>query len=152
MNIQNKMFNWALKKLTVREYSELELFKQLQKKFECNDSKIIQEVINQLKDYNYISNERYTESRVKGLISKKYGPKMIKMKLFEKGIHSDLVETEISKHGQLIQMNLQKLISLKFKDSSFEEKNKLIHKLSNKGYDLDLIFAEIDKFLAKDIN
>ena len=137
MNLENKIFNWALKKLTIRDYSELELFDKIKKKFEIQDSMLIKETLDKLKGYNYLSNERYAESRVKGLISKKYGPNMILLKLSEKGISRTLTNTEIEKHQTRIELNLEKLIE---------------SKLSNKGYELGMIFKKVDEFLAKNKN
>ena len=71
-NKEKKMFAQALKYLSIREYSELELYRKLQKKFECNDSKLIKEILDKLKDYNYLSDDRFTSSKVKSLVNKKY--------------------------------------------------------------------------------
>jgi len=147
--IEKKMFAQALKFLSIREYSELELFNKLQKKFECNNSQTIKEILDKLKGYNYLSDERFTNSKVKSLVNKKYGPNYIKLKMLSFGIESKFTSKAINNNLDQIEINLLSLIERKFKDSTFEEKNKLIRKLVSKGYDSSMIFKKIDEFLAK---
>ena len=143
------MFAQALKFLSIREYSELELFNKLQKKFECNNAQTIKEILDKLKGYNYLSDERFTTSKVKSLVNKKYGPNYIKLKMLSLGIESKFTNKAINNNLDQIEINLLSLIERKFKDSTFEEKNKLIRKLVSKGYDSSMIFKKIDEFLAK---
>ncbi|MBI95627.1 hypothetical protein CL656_00540 [bacterium] len=147
--LEKKMFAQALKYLSIREYSELELYRKLQKKFECNNSKLIKETLDKLKGYNYLSDDRFTSSKVKSLVNKKYGPNYIRLKMLNFGIESKNTNSEILKNIDLIELNLKDLIKRKFQDSTFEEKNKLIRKLVSKGYDSSMIFKKIDEFLAK---
>lgn len=147
--LEKKIFAQALKFLSIREYSELELFNKIQKKYECNDSKLIKNVLNQLKEYNYLSDDRFTESKVKSLVNKKYGPNYIKLKMLNFGVDSNKTNQEILKNNSSIEKNLLYLIERKFEGSSFDSKNKLIKKLMNKGYDTRMIFSKIDEFLAK---
>ncbi|MBT5346350.1 regulatory protein RecX [bacterium] len=144
-----KMYAQALKYLSIREYSELELYRKLQKKFVCNNSQIIKGILDKLKGSNYLSDERFTSSKVKSLINKKYGPNYIKLKMLNFGVDSKNTNSEIYKNIESIELNLEDLINRKFQDSTFEEKNKLIRKLISKGYDSSMILKKIDEFLAK---
>lgn len=148
-NLDKKIFNQALKYLSIREYSELELYKKLQKKFEVNNSQLIKESLIKLKEYNYLSDERFTESKVKSLINKKYGPNYIKLNMVNFGIGSHESQSEILKNISTIERNLEYLIEKKFESLTYDGKNKLIRKLISKGYESGMIFRKIDEFLAK---
>ncbi len=147
--IEKEMYDSALRLLVIREHSELELYNKLQRKFKCPDSGLIHSVINKLISQDYLSNKRYVESRVKGLLAKRNGPHHIIQKLSIVGISSTEANAELVKYQDIVTRNLEVLILKKFKDSTFEAKSNLIKKLMNKGYSLDSILKKVDEYLAK---
>lgn len=74
----------ALRLLARREYSRLELFRKLSQKFSSGDE--IQQVLDQLKEQGYQSDDRFTESFIRAKVRAGNGPFKIKIELREKGI------------------------------------------------------------------
>lgn len=74
----------ALRYLARREYSRLELFRKLSQKYASGDN--IQQVLTQLKEQGYQSDDRFTEMFIRSKVRAGNGPFKIKIELREKGI------------------------------------------------------------------
>jgi regulatory protein len=74
----------ALRYLARREYSRLELFRKLSQKYAAGDT--IQQVLTQLKEQGYQSDDRFTEMFIRSKVRAGNGPFKIKIELREKGI------------------------------------------------------------------
>ncbi len=136
----------ALELLSLREHGSGELrTKLLQKGY---DKVIISEVIDYLKQKNYLNDERFAELYSEELIQRKQlGPMKVKEKLFQRGMSSSLIRNILSGYDHETQVeNCRFHFHKKFKsNTSFEtreEKAKAIRFLQGKGFGWDVI-AEI---------
>lgn len=74
----------CLRFLARREYSRLELFRKLSQKFSSTQQ--IQQVLDEMQEQGYQSDERFTESFIRAKVRSGNGPFKIKIELREKGI------------------------------------------------------------------
>ena len=74
----------ALRLLSRREYSRLELFRKLSQRFSSSDA--VTQVLDQLEDQGYQSDARFTESYIRSKVSGGNGPFKIKIGLRERGV------------------------------------------------------------------
>ncbi len=74
----------ALNYLARREYSRLELFRKLSQKYSSGDN--IQQVLDELQDQGYQSDDRFTESFIRSKVNIGDGPFKIKIALRERGV------------------------------------------------------------------
>jgi len=133
----------ALELLSMREHGSGELrTKLLQKGYDKN---IIPEVINYLKDKNYLNDERFAELYSQELIQRKQlGPMKVKEKLFQRGIASQVINSILLNYDRDIQIeNCYFHFTKKFKAKTTfdtrEEKAKAIRYLQGKGFAWDVI-------------
>lgn len=77
-----------------REHSEHELRTKLQKKYDA-DEKVLDALVEELKELNYLSDERFAEMYVRVRQSKGFGPNRIIRDLQEKGISHSLSEVAL---------------------------------------------------------
>ncbi|MEA2076408.1 MAG: regulatory protein RecX [Candidatus Marinimicrobia bacterium] len=138
----------ALELLSLREHGSGELrTKLLQKGYE---KAIIAEVIDYLKDKNYLNDERFAELYSQELIQKKqFGPMKVREKLFQRGISSSVIQNILVNYDHKTQVkNCLYHFKKKFKsNTSFEtkeEKAKAIRYLQGKGFGWDIISEVIN--------
>jgi regulatory protein len=87
----------ALRYLARREYSRLELFRKLSQKYASGDT--IQNVLTQLKEQGYQSDDRFTEMFIRSKVRAGNGPFKIKIELREKGICESTVLSAFDKQS-----------------------------------------------------
>ncbi|MCF7832510.1 MAG: recombination regulator RecX [Candidatus Marinimicrobia bacterium] len=133
----------ALELLTLREHGSGELrTKLLQKGY---DKALIPEVIDYLKEKNYLNDERFANLYSQELIQKKQlGPAKVREKLFQRGIASPLIQNILSNYDREIQIeNCRFHFEKKFKsNTSFEtreETAKAVRFLQGKGFAWNVI-------------
>ncbi|MBS4534826.1 regulatory protein RecX [Clostridium sp. D2Q-14] len=152
-----KCKNKALQIINGASQSEKNLKYKLQKYgFEEN---IINSVINSLKEYNLIDDQRLANSIIKDKRAiKKFGKNMIYYELLKKGIDKDLAQNEIDKLEDK-NIELENAIILarkkinKIKDEENNKKfQKLARHLSYKGFEYDIIKKAISKVMNTDYN
>lgn len=92
-----QVYNKACDYLARREHSVLELYKKLLRFFDKKDlpeetdaHATVSQVITQLQERNFVSNERYTDRFVSSKLKKGHGPLSIQKQLFAKGITNEL--------------------------------------------------------------
>lgn len=115
--MEEKTFEQALEQairlLTPREHSELELTNKL--KSRDYSIQMINQVLVKLKQLDYISNERYTEIYVSQRARKGDGPSKIRANLMKRGITSELIGRFLNKDESFWQHVAAEVIQKKLK-------------------------------------
>lgn len=125
-------FQDARNRLARKDYSEGELRKKLQEKY---DEKKVQEVLQELKTRRLLSDERIKEQWLALCFDKKYGPEFAKEKLRKKGIpwqEDDFLRWK-GLEEEFIQEWVERL-SNKEKGSNEEKKRKMEEKIVRLGF------------------
>lgn len=163
--------NLGLYYISFKQRTEKEVIKYLQQ--HDIDSKIIPQIIDNLKSEDWINDKNYVQSFIQqNLNTGDKGPYVIKQKLLQKGIKSKIIESELqainfqdlaSKISQKLYKKYQSKLPLK------ALKDKLMQSLTTKGFDYqiahtviqnleiekdqeleeDLIYKELDKQYQK---
>ncbi len=150
--IYPKAIDKALLILKFMDRCEQELRMRLSRE-EYRDE-IIDRVIEYVKHYGYLNDERFATAYVRSRKNRK-SKMMIRNELQQKGINKDLIQTvfdteyeaEASEDAEMIA--IRKAIEKKTKNPqglSAEEKQKLIASLYRKGYDLSKIKHSIESY------
>ena len=143
-NMKTKVLKYVLyKKRTEQE---------IRQKFNKEDNKIIEDVINYLKEAGYISDEEYISRAINEYIAlKNLSITEIKYKLLSKGINKDLVDNYIDLHYEdMIEYELNSIKKIILKKANQLEDNELIEFLYKKGYKKDLIKQAINERYNED--
>lgn len=147
---EKRIYNYAIKLLTGRDFSELKLKEKL--KLKNFDKAIVEKVIAEIKERGFLREESYLEARIKAFMHKGYAKKYILQKLTSESdkIDMDQIDEVFLEYG--IQENDQvlKLISKKQPQlipTDFEEKKKtfqkILHFVVSKGHSPGLAFQMI---------
>ena len=114
---------------------------EVKRKFANEDSELLEDVIDHLKEIGYINDKNYVERAVAEFMNlNNLSLKELKYKLQAKGVDMDAMEDYIYSHSEELEdyeINSAKNIILK-KQNSMEEQN-LIQFLLKKGYKMDSI-------------
>lgn len=136
----------ALELLSMREHGSGELrTKLLQKGYDKN---IISEVIDYLKEKNYLNDERFAELYGEELIQRKqFGPMKVREKLYQRGISTSVIQHILAEYDRETQVencifHFQKKHKANTSFKTREEKAKMIRYLQGKGFAWDVI-AEV---------
>jgi regulatory protein len=148
LNRQNKIYQakqTALNILSRRDHSKKELERKLyQRKIE---KEIIEEVIQELSNLNYLDDVRFTKEYLEEKLRlKTSGKEKIKKELFAKGVSRDIIIDVLDEKGDIdetdVALNLankkMKLISRKNQDK-WKIKQKIYSFLLSRGYDYETI-------------
>jgi regulatory protein len=128
-------------------YRERTMQEVKQKLYEYQASEEVKEkIITFLKEENYVNDERYTQSYVRGKVNiKKWGKQKIKSELRNKNIKGEEVDNalndidEASYKKTLMELLIKKNNSLKDEIKN-DRRNKLVRYGLSKGYEMNLIF------------
>ncbi|MCK4530878.1 MAG: RecX family transcriptional regulator [Candidatus Marinimicrobia bacterium] len=138
----------AMGLLSLREHGSGELrTKLLQKGYEKAH---IAEVLDYLKDKNYLNDERFAELYSEELIQRKQlGPMKVKEKLFQRGIALQVINSILLNYDREIQIkncyfHFIKKFKAKTTFDTREEKAKAIRYLQGKGFSWDVIAVIIN--------
>ena len=140
---QNLAFNKAFKYMD----SSLKTTKQMRDylKKKGYDGLIINNVIEKLKEYNYINDKAFAESYV-STYKTKYGINMIKNKLLQKGVSKEIVDevlVEFESEEQIIDKLLIKKLGNKSLDKDVTAK--CVRFLAGRGFSFDEINSAIKR-------
>ncbi len=145
-----KAKNKALQSITRTEKSEKKMREKLLKDF---DEDIVEEVIEFLKKYSLVDDERFADRIVANDVNfKKVGKNKIKQNLYSKGIGREYIESAISEIDRdkelenAIYLAKKKISKIKSTDER-TIKNKLYQHLAYKGFDYDTINSAIRRVL-----
>lgn len=84
----------AVALLARREHSRRELLRKLLKR--SDDQKLIEQVLDELVERNYLSEERFAESYVRARAGRGFGPLKIRAELKDRGLSDALIERYLS--------------------------------------------------------
>ena len=94
---QAKCYAAAVRLLGTREYSVLELFTKLQRRFL---SDVVSEVITELQNLGLLCNTRYGEAFCRSRVDRGYGPVFIQRELEQNGLDKGLIETLLAPYSE----------------------------------------------------
>ncbi len=145
-SIKLKIKESIFKLLARRNHSALELKRKLlQKRY---DKKLIEDVINELIEKEYINDSLFAENFYKEEMTKKnLGENRLRADLFKKGINKKIIDEVINKNRDpALMLNNAVFLAAKkinYLKKASKEKNKIKQKvfsyLQNKGFDSDTI-------------
>ncbi|HAT1594901.1 TPA: recombination regulator RecX [Legionella pneumophila] len=135
-----KAFDSALRLLSRREHSAMELCDKLkQKGFNLND---VQNALHECQRLGYQSDERYVESYIRARIHQGYGPLKIIQELKNKGVDPELIQSVLQEERDHWVDYALRAWEKKFKrqdDFSYSEMQKQQRFLLYRGFDRDVI-------------
>lgn len=142
----------AFRFLSRRLHSTGELKLKLMKKSFSRE--IIEKVINELIQKNYLNDEEFAFQFAKEKLKKgKVGIHKIENELKRKGVNKSIIETIISKidetnyQNNILELIQKKINQIKNKETDKRKiKSKIISFLLSKGYDYELIFNSLKNF------
>ena len=137
--------NKAVDYLSRREHSERELRDKLEAK--GFDQELLDQVIQDMLDLGYLSDERYARMIIRSCYEKAQGPKKIRFKLQQKGLATSVVNEAFEEfEGDWFSL-AQSLRARKFptsikhtdKESYYKEKARQMRFLAGRGFSMDQI-------------
>jgi len=149
----NKAYQYALRILNQRDYSEASLKKKFQQR--GHDQSEQEEALQKLRDYNFIDDERYAMSRIRSLIRKGRSAMFIQHALKKDDIYmdQDKILEVFEELGTTQDKQIQALIEKKMrlfqnKGQSIEDKkvkDKLVRYIISRGFSLSAALQNIDQ-------
>lgn len=127
-NLKTKVLKYVLyKKRTENE---------VRQKFQENSGNLLDNVIEYLKQENYINDEIYIEKSIKELQKlKNLSIKEVQYKLLAKGLSNDLIEEYIYTHKEeMLEYEINSAEAILLKKASIMEKEDIFNYLRKKGY------------------
>lgn len=149
---KNRVINHALKLLSYRQRSEMEMYNKLREK--GYDEEHIDNAIQYCKDKNYIDDRSFAEVFTRDKINlNKHGPQRIKYELISKGVSKDIIE-EVLEHTHEDEFQMAMNLALKrlprYKD---DEKPAIYRKLGGflqrKGYSYNVVKKVLNQVLDR---
>lgn len=141
--IKNRLKDLLMKK----DYSEQELYRKLRDSGYCEE--LVFPAIEEFKARGFIDDYRYCESLVEAW-QNRYGILKIRQKAYEKGISSDILEEVLENlippEESSIFRHLEKVDADSLRND-FSYRNKIIRRLSGKGYRYEEIKEAIEKII-----
>ena len=133
----------VLKYIMYKKRTEQEIKNKFSKTIQEN---LLEDIIQYLKEAEYINDKQYIEKFVNELIAlKKLSIKELKYKLLSKGLSKDLIEDYICNNKEkLEQYEIQSATNLAIKRENYMEKEEIKQYLIKKGYKLENIEIAID--------
>ncbi|WP_207669284.1 regulatory protein RecX [Fonticella tunisiensis] len=143
-----KAYNYCLKLLGRRDYTETELRRKLEQKYYSN--KTIEKVLEKLKIYDIINDDRYIKKYINNSQRfKKHGKKKILFNLGNKGIPGEMLQMinidENTEYENAYNLALKKLNLVKEKPDRIE---RICRYLISKGYEYGLVKRVLNEILS----
>ncbi len=134
----------ALRFLSRREYSKLELYSKLSARYTPDASK---KTIEQCVEKGWLSEERYTEMLHRHIVNQCYGPMKFILEAKKKGITSSLYSEYLENTDwKTVAINyLNKKIS-KDDHLTYEEKQKILASLARRGFSNSICIRAFEEF------
>ncbi|MDY4992460.1 MAG: regulatory protein RecX [Succinivibrio sp.] len=139
-----KAYNAALRYLTRREYSKVELYNKLKLYYTDSASK---EALKKCLEYHYQSDERYAQALSHHLISQGYGPRKLMVEACKKGLNKSYYQEVLDDTDwvQIAALYLKK--KLKGTDEiTFEQKQKILASLARRGFSNSQCLEAFDRY------
>lgn len=159
INIRNQnkyydLLNKAIKLISKRLRSELEIRKYLETK--CNDNDMIDNIIDELKKQKLLNDQRFAKAYINDKINlSNDGLFKIKNSLLNFGIDEHIIDFELNNNKIIFNNDkldriVMKKIRTNHKYSNYMLKQRILNDMLNLGYDKDEIIRSIDKYLIDD--
>ena len=134
----------VLKYVIYKKRSENEIRRKFQNDI---DENMLDDIIQELKDNNYISDENYIERAVNEFMAlKNLSLKQIKYKLQSKGISNDLIEDYFSAHSdELTEYEIKSICNILIKKSDVPAEE-IIQNLLKKGFEYDNVKEALERW------
>ena len=149
-----ELTQYLLALLAKREYTVKQLREKAEKKFPELSVEEQKESIGWLKEKNYVSDERFTESFIRQAIRKGDGPMKIQQKLTQKGVSKDIVTGYLSQveaddqYKSALEAGQKKYPSIAQKEPDvFQQRIKLTRFLVGRGFGYDVIQRVVDNIM-----
>ena len=143
---KESLYSYALFLLSKREYSIKKLTDKLLTKIEEEQKEIVDEIINKLIEYNYISDERKAKSILRNYSQKESGEKL-KQRLKLAGINKEVIdEIDLLEDPEILKEKGLKLLKSKYKNYDTNNVDKYIRFLLNKGFTYSVVKDIINLF------
>lgn len=152
MNLYNKIWEAALRKIQIRPHSVYELERKLMTKFP-EDRGTVLKVLEEMERVNLLNDRQFTEQFVSYLIQKPIGRLKIMVEARKRGLDPDLVESLLLDLGWNEEESAKKALAEKDKTLNEPEarkrKMKLLQFLRNRGFRDRLIYKTLALSLKK---
>lgn len=152
--LRQKTFDRAVNLLTYKPRSIKELRERLLEKDWTNEQ-IVDEVIEKLKEYNYLNDAQFAKSFAASQIRQKpIGKRILKQKLAMKKLDQETVEEALEKvlsetpEEEIIKRAIEKRLRLKGKPETREDAKKFYDYLLRQGFSYDLVSAKMRDIAA----
>ena len=152
---KERTMNRALNLLAAKPRSVKELRERLLEK-EWTNGEIVDEVLEKLKEYDYVNDEQYARTLASSKLRQKpMGKRLLKQKLSQKKLDKETVEQAIEKvyehtpEAEVIDRSIKKRLRIKGKPETREDSKKFYDYLLRQGFSYDLVSSkmrEIGKF------
>lgn len=128
----DKLKTKVLKYILFKKRTEQEV----RQKFKPDSGELLDDVIEELKELDYINDEKYIEKAIKEYMSlKNLSIKEIEYKLISKGIKKSIIDDYIyTNKEKLLEYEINSAINLISKKIGTNEKSEIINYLKKKGY------------------
>lgn len=135
-----------MKYVVFKKRTEMEI-RQKCKRLEYTDN-YIEEIVEYLKENEYINDERYVEKYINNLMRlKKASVYEIKIDLIKRGVNDEYIDNYVSMHSdELYEFEKDSAKKIVMKKLKTEDIDKVKRYLKNKGYSYDSINEAIDNF------
>lgn len=145
-----KLVEYCLKILTLRSYSEFELYRKLLQKTE--DTYLVSTVLDQLKDWGLINDLEFAKNFVRSsLANKPKGKYLLSTELSKKGISKEIIDQALEQLPEDQSSLIDELIKKKAAKMSGLTREKQYQRLTSfllrRGFKLDDIRKQIEKTL-----
>ncbi len=130
----------AVRLLSVREHSRLELYRKLQPKADQSDE--LESVLDRLETRGYLSDSRFAEQYIESRVRKGFGPLRITLELQERGIDPESIKLALAPFDSRWPELLQTCCMRKFGDLATTEYKALAKRarfLEYRGFPSELI-------------
>ena len=123
---------------------------EIRQKFISDEGELLNDVIDELKELDYINDEKYIEKAVKEFINlNNLSIKEIEYKLISKGIKKDLIDTYICNNKEdLLEYEIKSAKNIFIKKLNLQDKEDILNYLRKKGYmedSLKIVTQEIEE-------
>lgn len=146
----NKAYQYCIRLLSKRDYSEYKLTQKLKERDHTQEE--ISEVIQVLKEKNYLREAEYARLKIKSWLHRGYGKKVILLKAQNESlsISTQMIEQISLEQGISSQVQIQEIFQVKYAQKWQEElcheerqklKRKILSYFQRRGHQLNDVFS-----------
>lgn len=146
---RRRTFDRAVNLLTYKPRSVKELRERLLEK-DWTTAEIVEEVIEKLREYNYLNDAQFAKSFAASQIRQKpVGKRVLKQKLAQKKLDKETIEEALEKaleetpEAEIIERAIEKRLRLKGRPATREDAKKFYDYLLRQGFSYDLVSTKM---------